>query len=354
MAPSKSLLHSNLLGAFFIMPLTWHALHIRRERKVTMEFEIDSREITAEVLAYHAMEEGPEKDDERRRILKITDELIYLEPVVQGYISEEDACGFYLEERRNSEKILEAYRITKLDYPDYIGSIMRVRVRNYLMHKHEQETDIRRLHYEERFHGRMKVQDVEEIYEAEEKSREYGDAESIRCATTIREAVGRVMSSTARIRYEDTGLRCRGTRHGLLCMLLALPRGEGYNYIEHYGELLHVNPYSILNILRLRDEFDETVDEKVEKHREVIGKHFKILLRLNTAYRLADDEDERQKLLELADRLETLIDRRCERLRRENIGFTQREIGKLLGISRSTIGSNIRKARSYLTSKLGN
>ena len=318
------------------------------ERKVNMEIEIDSKEITREVLEYHSMEEGERKEEEKKRILKITEELIYLEPVLHGFISEEDACGFYLEERRNSEKILEAYRITKLDYPDYIGSIMRVRVRNYLMHKHEKESDMRRLHYEEIIQSKLRVLDVEEIYEAEEKVRNSRDVEMLKSATTIKEAVGRVMSSTARIRYEDDALRSKSLRHGLICMLLSLPRGGGYDYIEHYGELLHVNPYLILNILRLRDNYDESIEGKVDKHREVIGKHFKILLRLNTAYKLADDEDEKKKLTELSMRLEDLIDRRCERLRHDNRGFSQGDMGSILGLSRSTISRNIKHARKYL------
>ena len=317
-----------------------------------MEIEIDSKEITAQVLSYHSMEEGIEKEKEKGRILRITEELIYLEPVMNGFISEEDASGFYLEQRKNAEKLLEAYRISKLAYPDYIGSVMRVRVRNYLMHKRERENDIRRLHYEEIYHGGSRVEDIEEIYEADEKMKKLDSNAEPKACTTIREAVGRIMSSTSRTRYEDHELRVKSTRHGLVCMLLSLPKGGGYEYIDHFAEMLGVNPYLILSILKLRDEYDEEREERNMKHREVIGKHFKILLRLNTAYKLCEDEEEKNKLMELSLRLEELIDRRCERMRHENGGFTQREMGSILGISRSTVCSNLKKARMYLTSKL--
>ena len=317
-----------------------------------MEFEIDSNEITSQVLAYHSMEEGDEKEKEKRRILRMTEELIYLEPVMNGFLSEEDASGFYLEQRNNSEKLLEAYKISRLSYPDYIGSVMRVRVRNYLIHKRERENDIRRLHYEERYQGINRVEDIEEIYEANEKMRKAEDDAEPKVCFTIREAFGRIMSSTSRTKYEDRPLRVKGTRHGILCMLLSLPKGGGYEYIDHIAEMLHVNPYLVLSILKLRDEYDEEREGRNMKHREVIGKHFKILLRLNTAYKLCDEEDEKDKLMELSLRLEELIDRRCERMRHDNGGFTQREMGEILGISRSTVCSNLKKARKYLTSKI--
>lgn len=317
-----------------------------------MDIEIDSNEITAQVLAYHSMEEGNEKEKEKRRILRMTEELIYLEPVMNGFLSEEDASGFYLEQRKNSEKLLEAYRISKLSYPDYIGSVMRVRVRNYLMHKRERENDIRRLHYEEIHHGFNRVEDIEEIYEANEKMERLRDNAEPKVCSTIREAVGRIMSSTSRTKYADSELMVKSTRHGLLCMLLSLPKGGGYEYIDHFADMLRVNPYLILSVLKLRDEYDGEREERNMKHREVIGKHFKILLRLNTAYKLCDDDDEKDKLMELSLRLEELIDRRCERMRHENGGFTQREMGAILGVSRSTACSNLKKARMFLSSKL--
>ena len=119
----------------------------RSKEAERMELEMRRLDITDDVLRYHRMADGKEREDEYRRLISITEELIDLVPIRSGYLQEDEACGFDLTERKNAPKMLDAYRISKLSYPDYISQILRVRVRNYMIHMHEEESDLKRLHY---------------------------------------------------------------------------------------------------------------------------------------------------------------------------------------------------------------
>lgn len=303
-----------------------------------------SEDYSASVIAFHAMQEGPEKRIREKELVELTEKLIYAVPIRKGYIEGELASEFYLKERKNAARLLDAYRISRLSYEEYLAQVLRVRVRNFLIRYNTEKSDLARLEYAITKVNRdeYEISDIAETYEEDSRNPVY----------RVEEEKDRSLSE---ICLEIIGMRNRGSllhtvkqRTGMLVLLLTLPHGKGSGYVPYLSSMLGVPENMMFSFFRMKEEEERNKDEKRLQHHEVIGKHYKGILRLTSAFESASTYEERLEISEHSRRLEGMLEKRMEALKKDSRGFSQQQIAKLMGRSRSYIGQALRETRMIL------
>lgn len=319
-------------------------------------------EISAEIVRFNSLPERRRSGEEHEALIRLTEELMYTVPVEKGYLEKKEAAEFFLTEKKNAGRIMDAYRISQLPYSEYIAQVMRVRVRNYLIHKREAESDRERMDYDfVRNEPRSAVFDLESIYEDGTKEVGYPRKQDAPFATSLKESALLILHESEENRNADVDetlmiarmrekLDKRNKKLGLLAYLLKLPRGTGTNYVPYFSRILKVSEESLLEFLRLRDDETAYKEESRRRNLELSMKYYRLLLRLSTAYELASTAEERRKVLENETRLRRLHELKLNAVRRDNQGLSVRQISALLGLSRSTISDNMRCIETMLAS----
>lgn len=309
--------------------------------------------ITDSVLEYNGMQEGSVKDEMEKRLKEKTELLIYYLPLSNGYLNQEEASEFFIEQRKNALSLLRAYNISRLNYHEFLTQVLRKRCVTFRIKKKTEENETMRLHYEE---GRILIEDT--IAKDHYPSYEFSEREKIDTSgmdmrkladfmvRNRQEVEGETMDEAEA--YLQQMLRNESVRKHFITLLLYIPHVENDYLCLKLALIFELERSVFDRLFELKEMKKNTDFGKREKQREIANRHFRVLLRLESAYNLAGDADEQKRISDAIAKVRKALKRRQTELNRTNAGMSQREIAACLGISRSLVCLNIQKARMIL------
>ena len=351
--------------------------------------------MSRKVIEWHGMPPGQEKDEMERFLVERTELLLFLIPLDRGYLTRADASGFYLEQQKNAWNIMNAYKVTRLRYHDYMAQVLRPRCIHYISRARRQSTDWSQLEY---IAGRT---DIERNFSVlNESSVPYmesyggtinGDGEYMPEACCIelprwdskyREKIDRTVKGPgkkpdqmdldevldhirkARAKHDLTKsgqgeedlkkkLEDERVREYFVELLLYIPDQERQVLSGHISRVLGVKSEIIDRFFTLRDELAGDRRRKLEKDRQLLNRHYRLMLKIDNGILQTDDEEEKENLRRNSQRLRTAYEKRLQDVRKNDHGLTQRQIASLVGVSRSLVSINLKRAREMLKETAG-
>ncbi len=309
--------------------------------------------LTDSVLEYNGMQDGARKDEMEKRLMEKTELLIYYLPLSNGYLNQEEASEFFIEQRKNALSLLRAYNISRLNYHEFLTQVLRKRCVTFRIKKKTEENETLRLHYEE---GRILIEDTiardhYPSYEFSERKRIDTSGMDMKKLTEFmvknrQEIEGETMDEAEA--YLQQMLRNESIRRHFITLLLYIPHVENDYLCLKLALIFELERSVFDRLFELKEKKRNTDGEKRERQREIANRHFRVLLRLESAYNLAGNEDEQKRITDAIAKVRKALKRRQTELNRTNAGMSQREIAACLGISRSLVCLNIQKARMIL------
>lgn len=310
-------------------------------------------QLTFSVLQYNSMRNGKMKSELEKRLREKTELLIYYLPLSNGYLNLEEASEFFIEQKKNALSLLRAYTISKLNYHEFLTQVLRKRCITFRIRKKTEESEVARLHYEE---GRMLIEETiakehYPLYEFSHRTRIDTSDMDIRDLAEFmvknrQEITGEVLDEAEA--YLQKKLRKENIRRYFITLLLYIPHVENDYFCLKLACIFELERSVFDKLFELKEIYKHQDKEKRNRQKEIANRHFRVLLRLESAYNITGNENEKKRILEAIEKVRRAMERRQMEIRRTNSGLSQREIAACLGISRSLVCLNIQKAKDIL------
>ena len=314
--------------------------------------EAEDRAFTSLVLEYNSMEDC--RDERRIRLENIirerTSVLLYLIPMRNLYLKEEDAGGFFLDIQKDIGWIISSFRISGLTYNGYLTQICRYRVMRYT----------RRISRARSLDSALVFSDMT-MHEPSAKERciPYSapspneDLSSMDLGAVARLMIRRQGPIAGRLNEKEEVLtrllQKPIKRRQFISYLLSLPETETPGFIAGVSRLLRTDIGTTSRFYVLRHEWLRNRNGKTVDSLEMLtGRHWKIMMKLRRAIHIEPEDMKRRELRCRYTRLSTALDRRQSELRHARSGLAHSEIAELVGVSRSAVSADIRTIRDSI------
>ena len=315
--------------------------------------EAEDRAFTSLVLEYNSIEDC--RDERRIRLENIirerTSVLLYLIPMRNLYLKEEDAGGFFLDIQKDIGWIISSFRISGLTYNGYLTQICRYRVMRYT----------RRISRARSLDSALVFSDMT-MHEPSAKERciPYSapspneDLSSMDLGAVARLMIRRQGPIAGRFNEKEEVLtrllQKPIKRRQFISYLLSLPETETPGFIASVSRTMRIDHDTASRFYVLRHEhLRQANEESIAALELVVGRHWKVLSRMRKAIWAETDEEKRMLLRKRYSNLFEVYGRRRRDLMKAHCGMTHKAIAGVLGISRSAVTYDIRIMKDTLT-----
>ncbi len=316
----------------------------------------EDRAFTDLVLSFNELEEKENPSlyaDMENRIRERTSVLLYLIPMRNLFLREENAGEFFLDIQKDIAAIIRSFRISGLTYNGYLTQICRYRVMRYQRRKdreksferamllsditiHEPQLKERIIAYSAR-HANVKNMNLSEI-----------SYYIIRNQGTAILALNKAEADVSRY------LKHPMKRRQFVSFLLSLPQVETPGFIAGVSRLLRIDIETASRFYSLRHEALQKENGRLMESRELVaGRHWELMVKLRRAIIMEIDDEKKSELKQKYEKLQAAYERRRKLISRNRTGLSHSAISRVLGISRSCVTYNIRKTREALEELTG-
>ena len=253
------------------------------------------------------------KSELEKRLKEKTELLIYYLPLTNGYLSLEEASEFYIEQKKNALSLMRAYTISKLNYHEFLTQVLRKRCMTFRIRKKTEESEAARLHYEE---GRILIEETiakehYPLYEFSNRTKLDTSGMNIRDLAKFmvenrQEIKGEVLDPAES--YLQNRLRKESIRKYFITLLLYIPHVENDYFCLKLACIFELERSVFDRLFELKEIQKNQDKEKRNRQKEIANRHFRVLLRLESAYNITGNESEKKRILEAIEKVRAITD----------------------------------------------
>ncbi len=311
------------------------------------------RRISEMVIRYNLLDDGNvEKLGLENLITERTRILLYLIPLRNSFIAEEDLSGFFLDVMKDAARFITSYTISGTSYIAYLTEICRYRCLRYMRKKQKEASTEEAVLFSDT-----------SIYERphELMEPEYGYSASadpgyleLDLPALIKAMIAGRGKSYAPLREGESrlaeALGERLWRKRFMELLLYLPQSETRSTIAGLSRVLYIDGCIINRFFQLKAGYLAESSGNVSRLEELSSRYWVIAARIQHALPMETDPEKRAILEDSLKRAEELYRKRFSELRKARRGLSQSQIAELMGLPRSTVSFDLAKMRELLSS----
>ncbi len=313
--------------------------------------ESEDRAFTELVLEYNSLN----REDNETRYIELENKvrertalLLYLIPMRNLYLREEDAGGFFLDIQKDVNYIISSFRISGLSFNSYLTQVCRYRVLRYTKRKLRSRSMERAMLFSD-----MTIHESNTAERCSEYHAPHKDVSAMDFREITKHMI-KTQSSILLVRNDaekalSEMLKSQIKRRQFVAFLLSLPETETPGFIAGISRLMRIDIETCSRFYTLRHEYLFTSNGRILENLEAVaGRHWNMMVRLRKAIWIEGDAEKKSELFAKYRKLEEIYNKRRAEIARAHSGMTHKEIAALLGVSRSTITYGINSMKETL------
>lgn len=316
----------------------------------------EDRAFTASVLEYN----DENCTDERRAMMEkgIRDRtalLLYLIPMRNLAVKEEDASAFLLDMQKDISWIISSFRPTGASYNAYLTQLCRFRAMRFQREKSRNERMENAMLFSDPTIFEPAVSEHCVPYSADADGSRIMRMDMKETASYIVRDRGRSSMALSNKEKQLSDMLVKPQqRRQFISYILALPQTESPGFIAGISRLLRTDIVAVSHLYTLRHEFLEMRSGKtIRTLEDVSGRHWKVMMQLRQAIWSETDGNARKVLTEKYRKLSGIYSRRRIELGKARAGMSHKEIALIFGVSRSAVSYGIKRMRLMIEAVAG-